>query len=207
MKLTKTDMPDLNDAIFLIGRDSVPSRIAPATPGMLRLCIVVLPGTSCTQELEIDLNVPGTEVDVAGLYICKETDKVTLRVNVNHNVPGCSSRQLFKGLASGQSRTLFDGRILVAHGAAGTKAFQENHSLLLSPGAVVESRPQLEIYADDVECSHGATAGSLDQNQQFYMQSRGIPYEEALRLQKISFLAPILRRLPDSISESVLNSL
>ena len=85
----------------------------------------------------------------------------------------------------------------MAAGAEKTEALQENHSLLLSENAFVQSSPQLEIYADDVVCSHGATVGSLDENEQFYMRSRGISLEEARRLQILSFLSPVLEGLPE----------
>ena len=91
----------------------------------------------------------------------------------------------------------FEGLVYVAAGAEKTEALQENHSLLLSENAFVQSSPQLEIYADDVVCSHGATVGSLDENEQFYMRSRGISLEEARRLQILSFLSPVLEGLPE----------
>ena len=173
----------------------------------LRLHLVLLPGTSCTLETEVLLPAPLCEVDIAGLYLCEGDDRFSLKLNLRHEAGECRSRQLFKGLASGNSRALFDGRVYVAHGAQKTVALQENHSLLLSAGATVESRPQLEIYADDVECSHGATVGSLDAQQQFYMQSRGIPREEALRLQKISFLSPVLEGLPEALVAEIVTRL
>lgn len=192
------------DSLFIIGQDAVPGRFE-ALPGEpLRLTFVVLPGTSCAVETEILLARPGCEVDIAGLYLCDGDDRFSLKLNLRHDAGECRSRQLFKGIASGRSRALFDGRVYVGHGAQKTSALQENHSLLLSADALVESRPQLEIYADDVECSHGATVGSLDAQQQFYMQSRGIPREEALRLQKISFLSPVLDRLPEALVNEVM---
>lgn len=191
------------DRLYVIGRDKVPGRfeVRPGEP--LRLQFVVLPGTSFALETEVLLAEPGCEADIAGLYLCEGDDRFSLKLNLRHEAGECRSRQLFKGMASGNARALFDGRVYVAHGAQKTIALQENHSLLLSAGAIVESRPQLEIYADDVECSHGATVGSLDAQQQFYMQSRGIPREEALRLQKISFLSPVLERLPEVLVDEI----
>ena len=87
------------------------------------------------------------------------------------------------------------------------KARQESRSILLDSGAFVESRPQLEIYADDVECSHGCTSGFLSEEELFYMRSRGIPEKEARHLQKIAFLAPVLRRLPEDLVKEVYDSL
>jgi len=195
------------DSLFVIGRDTVPGCFE-ALPGEpLRLTFVVLPGTSCAVETEILLARPGCEADIAGLYLCDGDDRFSLKLNLRHDAGECRSRQLFKGMASGRSRAIFDGRVYVGHGAQKTSALQENHSLLLGDDAFVESRPQLEIYADDVECSHGATVGSLDEQQQFYMQSRGIPRDEALRLQKISFLSPVLGRLPETLFNEVITCL
>lgn len=195
------------DRLFVIGRDEVPARFEVLPGEALRLTFVKLPGLSVPVETEVLLAQCGCEVDVAGLYLCEGDDRFSLKLNLRHEVGECRSRQLFKGMASGNARALFDGRVYVAHGAQKTVALQENHSLLLDAAASVESRPQLEIYADDVECSHGATVGSLDAQQQFYMQSRGIPREEALRLQKISFLSPVLERLPESLVNEVVSRL
>ena len=92
----------------------------------------------------------------------------------------------------------FYGKIVVAQDAQKTEAYQENHNILLSDDARVNTKPQLEIYADDVKCSHGATVGRLNEEEQFYMRSRGIPEQEARALQMISFLAPVLESVMDS---------
>ena len=103
-----------------------------------------------------------------------------------------------KGIAGGKSKVRFDGRIIVAPDAQQIEAYQENHNIVLSEDARVETKPQLEIYADDVKCSHGATVGKLSEEEQFYMRSRGIPESEAKVLQMISFLSPVLSRLEES---------
>ena len=95
----------------------------------------------------------------------------------------------------------------VAPDAQKTKAFQENHSILLSEGAVVETHPQLEIYADDVQCSHGATTGYLNHDELFYLRSRGIPEAEARRLQMISFISPVISHLPEEMQEQIISRL
>jgi Fe-S cluster assembly protein SufD len=118
-------------------------------------------------------------------------------------VPHCNSRQLFKGVAGGSSRVDFYGKIIVAQDAQRTEAYQENHNILLSDDARVDTKPQLEIYADDVKCSHGATIGRLNEEEQFYMRSRGITLEDAKVLQMISFLAPVLEAVPESEREDV----
>ena len=158
----------------------------------LELTFVVLPGESRDIDVAIDLVGEGAEVDLKGLYLCGGEEKVNFRVLMHHRAGGCVSHQLFNGIASGSSRVIFDGRIIVAPDAQKTEAYQENHNIVLSDNAHVETTPQLEIYADDVKCSHGATVGRLDEDALFYMRSRGVPEKEARVLQMLSFLSPVI---------------
>ena len=164
----------------------------------LELTFVVLPGESRDIDVAIDLVGEGAEVSLKGLYLCGGDERVNFRILMHHRAPGCVSRQLFNGIAAGSSRVTFDGRIIVAPDAQKTEAYQSCNSLLLNEAARVETDPQLEIYADDVVCSHGAAIGYLSADELFYMRSRGIPEEEARRLQILSFLSPVLSRLPES---------
>lgn len=157
----------------------------------LSLSFVVLPGESRDIDLAIDLVGEGAEVDLKGLYLCSGEERVNFRILMHHRAPGCVSRQLFNGIAGGASRVSFEGRIVVAPDAQQTEAYQENHNILLSETAHVETTPQLEIYADDVKCSHGATIGRLDEEARFYMRTRGIPEKDAEVLQMLSFLSPV----------------
>ena len=100
----------------------------------------------------------------------------------------------------------FYGKIVVAHGAQKTQAYQSNHNVVLTPSAKVDTKPQLEIYADDVKCSHGATVGSLNEDEQFYMRSRGIPEAEAKVLQMISYVAPLLDDIEDEEKKAELSA-
>lgn len=166
--------------------------------GEKRSAVFVVPrGVSGSFEVVYELAGEGAELDLTGVYACCGEQKVDFRITVRHLCAGCVSHQLFKGLAEDEARVEFEGLVYVAAGAEKTEALQENHSLLLSENAFVQSSPQLEIYADDVVCSHGATVGSLDENEQFYMRSRGISLEEARRLQILSFLSPVLEGLPE----------
>lgn len=189
--------------IFVAGRDAVPSAVRLEQGESLRWTIVVPPGVSSSIAVEIDLDGPGCTVDIAGLYLCKADEKVRINVLLRHNNGGCESHQLFKGVVGGSAVAEFDGLIYVKEGAQRTKAFQESHSILLSREARAESRPQLEIYADDVECSHGATTGFLDPEQEFYLRSRGVEKDEARRLQIQAFVAPVLQRLPEELQEEI----
>ena len=161
------------------------------------MVLLVLPGVSCDVKLDVRLAGEGAEANIYGAYVCGGDEKVKISVDMHHDLPHCNSRQLFKGIASGASKVDFYGKIIVAQDAQRTEAYQENHNILLSDGANVDTKPQLEIYADDVKCSHGATIGRLNEEEQFYMRSRGISLEDAKVLQMISFIAPVLENIED----------
>ena len=167
---------------------------------------MVLPGVSAKIPVTVDLVGPGAEADLKGIYISDGSDEVTFDITMHHRVEGCTSHQLFNGLASGQSKCAFFGKIIVAPDAQKTEAYQENHNIVLSEEARVNTKPRLEIYADDVKCSHGATVGKLNEDEQFYMRSRGIPEDEAKVLQMISFVAPVLEGLEDEALASTIES-
>ena len=158
----------------------------------LSLSFVVLPGQSRDINLAIDLVGEGAELELKALYLTRASEKVNFNILVHHRAPSCRSTQLVKGIAGGESVVGFNGTIVVAPDAQKTEAFQENHNILLTEQARVETRPQLEIYADDVKCSHGATVGRLNEDELFYMRSRGIPRSEAEALQMLSFLSPVI---------------
>ncbi len=170
------------------------------------MILLVYPGVSCDVRLDVRLLGEGAEANLYGAYVCGASEKVRIAVDMHHDVPYCNSRQLFKGIAGGASRVDFYGKIIVAQDAQRTEAYQENHNILLSDDAKVDTKPQLEIYADDVKCSHGATIGRLNEEEQFYMRSRGISLEDAKVLQMISFIAPVLENIADEAErEAVAN--
>lgn len=187
----------MNREIYILGETVLPP-VVRLEAGEKRSAAFVVPrGVSGSLEVVYELAGEGAELDLTGVYACCGEQKVDFRITVRHLCAGCISHQLFKGLAEDEARVKFEGLVYVAAGAEKTEALQENHSLLLSENAFVQSSPQLEIYADDVVCSHGATVGSLDENEQFYMRSRGISLEGARRLQILSFLSPVLEGLPE----------
>lgn len=177
--------------------EQVPDSVRLGRDARFDIVYIVLPGASCGISLRVDLDGEGAEANVSGIYLCNGQDEVRINMDVRHNVPHCNSHQLFKGLAAGASKADFYGKITVAQDAQKTEAYQENHSILLSDAARVDTKPQLEIYADDVKCSHGATVGRLNEEEQFYMRSRGIPEDEAKVLQQLSFLSPVLEHIAD----------
>ena len=161
------------------------------------MILLVLPGVSCDIKLDVKLAGEGSEANIYGAYVCGGEERVKIAVDMHHDLPHCNSRQLFKGVVGGVSKVDFYGKIIVAKDAQRTEAYQENHNILLTDGAKVDTKPQLEIYADDVKCSHGATIGRLNEEEQFYMRSRGITLEDAKVLQMISFIAPVLENIKD----------
>ncbi len=148
----------------------------------------------------VDLNArllgPGANSDMLGLYFGDGTQHFDFNTSQDHVTPNTSSDLLYKGALDGSSRAVFRGIIRVHPGAQKTDAYQKNRNLLLSPKAHADSLPNLEIQADDVKCSHGATVGELDEEAKFYLMSRGLDRVTAERLVVLGFLGEVLSRLP-----------
>lgn len=174
---------------------------------VFNLNVVTLHGGEISNEIEVNLNGKGGECNVNGLYLADGQQKVSTRVNIFHNVPECHSSQLFKGILDGESRTSFSGKIYVAKDAQKTEAYQANNNLLASRTAKAYTQPHLEIYADDVKCSHGATVGSLNDDELFYMRSRGIAKDEAKLLQQQAFAYAVLEKVANESLRERLHSL
>jgi Fe-S cluster assembly protein SufD len=153
-------------------------------------------------RLTVDLAGEGAEFQLHALYIASGNDAALADINVtvNHLVPGCTSRQLIKGIAAGEATGAFTGMVHVAPGAQNTDAAQRNQNLQLTDTAHVLTRPGLEIYADDVRCSHGATVGRLDEEAVYYMRQRGVSEAEARRMQMHGFAAEIVNHCPSEDS-------
>ena len=143
-------------------------------------------------EQTVLLEGRGAENHTNGLTIAGEREHRDFATDIEHIASYCTSYQLFKGLAADGGTSVFSGRIYVAQDAQRTQAFQQNNNLLLSDDAHVYAKPQLEIYADNVKCSHGATVGQLDPEAIYYMRQRGIGLEDARRLQMYGFVLDVL---------------
>jgi Fe-S cluster assembly protein SufD len=130
-----------------------------------------------------------------GLYLTDKWQHVDNFVNVEHDAPNCTSNQLFKGVLDDMSTGAFNGRILVNPNAQGTVAYQKNNNILMTNDAKMDTKPQLEIYADDVKCSHGATVGQIDENALFYLQSRGINKREARLMLMFGFAHEVIQNI------------
>lgn len=189
-----------------VSPDDVPAALVLEADAQADLVFVVLPGAAVQVPLTVDLAGAGAQVRLRGLFLSDGDDEVRITVTVHHRHPRCQSSQLFNGVLAGRARGAFHGTVIVAPDAQGTEAFQENHNILLGDDARMETQPVLEIYADDVKCSHGATVGALDENEHFYMRSRGIPEAEARVLQILSFLSPVLDAVPDEAQRAALTA-
>lgn len=145
---------------------------------------------------DVDLVAPGATARVSGFYFTDGVQHLDHDTQQNHLAPYTTSDLLYKGALKDRSRSVWQGMIYVAPGAVGTDGYQANRNLILSPHARADSIPGLEIKADDVRCTHGATVGKVDPEEMFYLRSRGIPEEEALRLIVEGFFDPIMQRIP-----------
>jgi Fe-S cluster assembly protein SufD len=160
-----------------------------------RCTFVTLHGGRLENRMEVLINAPGALCEANGLFLADGDQRIDFSIKAQHNAPHCTSRQLFKGILDDRARALFEGVIHVAPGAQKTEAYQANHNLLLTHESKIFTRPQLEIYADDVKCSHGATAGRLDESALFYLRSRGIGIKEARIMQQLAFLHDVLAQI------------
>jgi len=147
-------------------------------------------------DVQCRMQAPGSHVDMLGLYIADGTQHFDNQTLQDHLAPHASSNLLFKGALNDKGRSVFRGLIRVHPRAQRTDAYQTNRNLILSDGARADSLPNLEIQADDVRCSHAATVGQLDEEEVFYLLSRGIPKTEAVRLVVFGFFGEVLEQLP-----------
>jgi Fe-S cluster assembly protein SufD len=148
-------------------------------------------------EIHVALCGPKAECHMNGVQLLADGQHADTTTALDHAAPDCSSRQTYKTVLSGKSRGVFQGKILVRQIAQKTDGYQMNQALLLSPDAEIDSKPQLEIYADDVKCSHGATVGELDADQIFFLRSRGIPLEQAKAILVEAFLTEAVEAVAD----------
>jgi len=154
-----------------------------------------LGGRLARHELTTRLAGVGANADLAGAFVLDGQRHVDNHINVEHLAPGCRSEQFYRGVLGGRSRGVFNGRALIQPGADGSSVRQSNANLLLSPLAEMDTKPELEIYADEVEASHGATVGQLDETAVFYLRSRGLSEAAARRLLTVAFCRAVTDRV------------
>jgi Fe-S cluster assembly protein SufD len=156
---------------------------------------IALGGAIARNDITTRLAAEGAECTLNGLYMVAGRQLVDHHTRIDHATPRGKSREYYRGVLDGTSRGIFNGKVVVHPDAQHTDAEQANHNLLLSKAAEVDTKPQLEIFADDVRCTHGATVGQLDENMIFYLRSRGIESEVAKALLIYAFAHDIIGRV------------
>jgi Fe-S cluster assembly protein SufD len=148
-------------------------------------------------NLNVVLDGEGSHTNLDGLYGTADGRHVDNHTSIDHRRPNCTSDQLYKGILNGKSRAVFNGKIFVRDIAQQTNAYQLNRNLMLSPNSKVDTKPQLEIFADDVKCTHGAAVGQLNEEEIFYFQSRGISRDDAVNILSYGFARDVFERVGD----------
>lgn len=156
---------------------------------------VSIGGALVRNNVNVVLDAEGCECTLNGLSMAAGTQHVDNHTLIDHAKPGCVSHELYKSILDGKARGVFNGKIFVRRDAQKTDAKQTNKTLLLSDEATIDTKPQLEIFADDVKCTHGATVGQLDEEQIFYLRSRGIPVETARDILTYAFASDVVNRI------------
>jgi Fe-S cluster assembly protein SufD len=152
-------------------------------------------GNWVRNDLHIRLNGTGINAFLNGIYLPRESQHIDNHTLVDHRHPHCESNELYKGVLSDRGRAVFNGKVYVQIDAQKTNAYQNNANIMLSDDASVYTKPELEIYADDVKCSHGSTTGQLDEQAIFYLRARGLGEDNARRLLTTAFIHEVLDRV------------
>jgi Fe-S cluster assembly protein SufD len=207
-RVTHYKVQDEADGAFHVAS----TRAEVSKDGAYELTTVTLGARLSRHDIEVALTSPGAECRVDGLYIVGTGQHTDTHSLIDHREPNCTSRQNYKGILDGKSRAVFNGRVYVHEGARGTDAQQSNKNLLLSNDARVDTKPQLEIYNDDVKCAHGATVGQLEEEELFYLLSRGLHPDLARNLLTYGFAEEIVGNIKHEsiraqLDEAILNRL
>lgn len=153
-------------------------------------------GQLVRNNIEVELEENNTYTSLQAAYYASGKQSMDHQTRINHKVAYCESHELFKGIVDEKASAAFNGKVYVHKDAQKTNAYQQNDTLVLSPFATMNSKPQLEIYADDVKCSHGATIGQLDERAMFYLRSRGMDTDTAKKMLTDAFLGEIFEKIP-----------
>ncbi|HUF05408.1 MAG TPA: Fe-S cluster assembly protein SufD [Aridibacter sp.] len=173
---------------------------------------ILLGGKLSRHDVGMGFNSEGAEGWIDGLYLVDENQHTDTHSRIDHRIPNCVSHQTYKGILDGKSRAVFNGKVFVHEKARGTDAYQSNKNLLLSNDARVDTKPQLEIFNDDVKCAHGATVGQLEEEELFYLLSRGLNEDLARNLLTYGFAEEVIEKIKvpsikRALDEAVLNRL
>jgi len=184
-------LQNLNDSTTLVNSTFIKQH----KNSSAKVNVITYNGGLIRNELYVDLVGAGADADLNGVYLMDKKQHIDNQVYVNHAVPNCTSSELFKGVLDNEASGVFNGYIFVERDAQHTMAFQQNNNILMSSDAKIDTQPFLEIYADDVKCSHGATVGQLDTEALFYMKQRGISHDDALLLLMFAFTAEVTSKI------------
>ncbi len=175
----------INDTVVRQARDSTYSNYT-----------VDLGGKIVRNNLSSMLKDTGTMTNFYGLYLPGESQHIDNQTFIDHAHPHCNSNELYKGIIKDRARGVFNGKVMVRQDAQKTNAYQQNSTLVLSDRAVMDTKPQLEIYADDVRCSHGATVGQLDETAVYYLKARGLDDAKARAMLQHAFITEVIEKMP-----------
>jgi Fe-S cluster assembly protein SufD len=197
-----------SESAFHIGT----TQVAQARGSRYASYAVSLGAAIARHDMNIKLNDERTETELDGLYVATGEQHCDNHSTIDHAFPHCASKQLYKGILDDKARGVFNGIVYVREGAVQTDAQQLNKNLLLSAHAHVDTKPQLEIFADDVKCAHGATVGQLEDEQLFYLAARGISTERARALLTYGFAEDVISKIKiasvhKALDQAVLNKL
>lgn len=181
-KIQNLDDKTLSDGTFSIKQNA---------DSFFKMVVISFNGGDIRNNINVDINGKGADTNVFGLYLMDRKQRIENKLKVNHFVPECTSNTKFNGILDNESKGSFSGHIYVAPDAQKTNAYQNNSNIILTNEAKIDTRPFLEIYADDVKCSHGTSTGQLDKDAMFYMRQRGISFENARMLLMYAFAAEI----------------
>ena len=173
-------------------------QVKQAPNSRLSMVIISFNGGNVANNITVDLDGEGAEFRAYGLYLVDKKQHIENYLKINHNVPHCTSEERFKGILDDEATAVFNGHVYVAPNAQKTDAQQNNSNIILTSTAKVNSRPFLEIYADDVKCSHGTSTGQLDQEALFYMRQRGISKANARMLLMYAFAAEVSNHIDNA---------
>ncbi len=218
-------LPDISNLDIVVGEDAVLNLYrlqGMNTPGNhltelnatmkqgahASICTITLGGQRVRNNITVRMNGEHCSFQADGLYLLDREQQSDNYIFVEHGKPHCESRELYKGIIDDSAKARFNGHVLVQDGAVKTEAYMTNRNILLTDKAHVDTRPFLEIYNDDVKCSHGSTIGQLDQDALFYLMTRGISQRSAVTLLSYAFCDEVIRNisiatLRDAVSDMV----
>lgn len=199
-KMTYAHIQQLNEKAYHF----TTSRINLAQDASIQALDVALGAALSRHDLTVSLDESGSSATINGIYLLRDRQTADFHTKIEHRKPNSSSRQIYKGVLEDHAHAVFNGLVEVHPGASGTDGYQLNRTLLRSPHAVIDTKPELQILNDDVRCSHGATIGQLDPMALFYLQSRCIPTELAKDILSKAFVLDLVEQQPSAYQQHIL---